>query len=239
MNDPRDYRPGAVTWAGLTTVLASAAVLSFASLRDLAVSCRISPTLAALLPITVDAGAAVATRAWLSRRANPDAERFARRMTWGLLSLTVVGNAAHQGMAANGVTPPWWVAVIVGAVAPAVVGACVHLAVLLGRPADVAGTDASSTPSAPAAPSAVIVHPRLPDVTEPAEAVNPGRVVGGNVGGSVQDRPVTPGPDPAVLIAAGAGRRKLAAELGVTEHEARQLIERHRANGHAVLEDAR
>lgn len=162
-------RPGAVTWTGLGTVLVCAAVLSFDSLRGLAVSCRVSPALAWLLPVGVDAGAAVATRAWLSRRANRDAEHFARRMTWGLLALTVVGNAAHQGMAAHNVSPPWWVAVAVGAVPPVVVGACVHLAVLLGRDVqervqeDVQEAEAPTDVSEPAEQS----HPAPADVLIP------------------------------------------------------------------------
>ena len=80
-----------------------------------------------------DAGVAVSTAVWLSRRHNPDAERFARRLTWALLALTVAGNAAHQGLAAAGMVPPWWVAVLVGAIPPGVVGAVVHVAVLVGR----------------------------------------------------------------------------------------------------------
>ncbi len=61
--------PGAgwVTWLGLAVVLTAAAVLSFAALRDLAVAVRIHRELAWLLPIAVDAGAAVSCAAWLSR----------------------------------------------------------------------------------------------------------------------------------------------------------------------------
>lgn len=122
-----------VTWVGLAVVLVAAAVLSFAALRDLAIAVRIPPSLAALLPIAVDAGAGVSCGAWLSRRTRPDAARFARSMTWGLLGLTVAGNAAAQGMAAAAAQPPWWAAVLVGAIPPAVVGGVVHLAVLVGR----------------------------------------------------------------------------------------------------------
>lgn len=126
-------RPGWVTWFGLTVVWLAAGVLSFASLRDLAVSCHVSARLAWLLPVVIDAGVAVSTRAWLSRRANPEAERFARGMTWTQLLLTVVLNGAHQGMVAHGVTPHWLVAVGVGAIPAGTVGAVVHLATLLGR----------------------------------------------------------------------------------------------------------
>lgn len=122
-----------VMWAGLLVVLAAAAVLSFVGLRDLAGSVRIPPDLTWLLPVAVDAGAAVSCAAWLSRRVNADAAWFARSMTWALLVTTVVGQAAHLGMRAHDVTPHWLVAVAVGAIPPAVVGACVHLAVLVAR----------------------------------------------------------------------------------------------------------
>lgn len=137
-------RPGFVTWTGLAVVLTAAAVLSFDALRELAITCRIDPDLAFLLPVAIDAGAAVSTRAWLSRRANADAERFARRLTWALLGLTVTGNATHQIIASDGM-PAWLVAVmvLVGAVPAAVMGAAVHLAVLLGRP----GVDTATEPS--------------------------------------------------------------------------------------------
>jgi hypothetical protein len=152
-----------------------------------------------LFPVCTDAGVAVSTAVWLSRRHNPDAERFARRLTWALLALTVAGNATHQGLAAAGMIPPWWVAVLVGAIPPGVVGAVVHVAVLVGR-----GTDNSE--SQPARQMTEDVHP----IDSPAGV--PPR----------EDRV-------AQLIAAGAGRRRLAAELGIPEHRARALLASHRA----------
>lgn len=122
-----------VRWLGLAVVLAAAAILSFDGLRELALSVSIPVDLAWLLPVVVDAGAAVSCACWLSREVPEDAQLFARALTWSLLGGTVAGNAAQLGMRAEGVTPAWWVAVIVGAVAPAVLGAVVHLAVLVGR----------------------------------------------------------------------------------------------------------
>lgn len=122
-----------VTTTGLGMVLVAAAVLSFHALDGLAVAVSIPPSLSWLLPIAVDAGAAVSCGCWLSRWVNPDASRFARGMTWSLLGLTVVANAGQLGMHAAGINPPWWVAVLVGAIPPAVVGGTVHLAVLVGR----------------------------------------------------------------------------------------------------------
>jgi hypothetical protein len=119
--------------AGLAVVLTAAAVLSFAALRDLAIAVAIDERLAFLLPIAVDAGAAVSCTVWLAPSVRADARRFACWLTWSLLSATVIGNAAQLGMHANHVVPPWWVAVLVGAVPPAVVGGVVHLLVLDGR----------------------------------------------------------------------------------------------------------
>ena len=92
-----------------------------------------------------------------------------------------------------------WVAVLVGAIPPGVVGAVVHVAVLVGR-----GTDGSE--SEPVRLMTEDGHP----VDDPSD--------------------VPPWEDRAAqLIAAGAGRRRLAAELGIPEHRARALLASHRA----------
>ncbi|MGL5910195.1 MAG: DUF2637 domain-containing protein, partial [Phycicoccus sp.] len=126
-------RPGWIVWVGSAVVAAAAVALSFGALRDLAVAVAIPPTLAWLLPVAIDGGAVVACAVWLGRSAPADARRFAGRLTWALLAVTVIGNAGQLGMHAHLIAPPWWVAVLVGAVPPAVLGAVVHLAVLLGR----------------------------------------------------------------------------------------------------------
>src|SRR4051794_9477585 len=153
-----------------------------------------------LFPVCTDAGVAVSTAVWLSRRHNPDAERFARRLTWALLALTVAGNATHQGLAAAGTVPPWWVAVLVGAIPPGVVGAVVHVAVLVGR-----GTDTSES------------EPGRRPTTEDGHPADAPSGVPPWDGRAAQ------------LIAAGAGRRRLAAELRIPEHRARALLAAHRA----------
>ncbi|GAA2855537.1 hypothetical protein GCM10010472_11050 [Pseudonocardia halophobica] len=122
-----------IVWAGLAVVLSAAAILSFDALRGLAIAVSIPSGFAWLLPIVVDAGAAVACTIWLSPSSPRDASRFAAWMTWSLLVATVAGNAGQLGLHAHGITPPWWVAVAVGAIAPAVVGSVVHLVVLLVR----------------------------------------------------------------------------------------------------------
>lgn len=187
-------RPPWFVWLGLAVVLLAAAVLSFDALRSLAVAVSIPAYLAWLLPIAVDAGAAVSCSVWLGNRSSTEAARYAGRMTWALLAVTVLGNAGQLGMHAHGITPPWPVAVAVGAIAPAVVGATVHLVVLLVRcPAELAdlAADLAEVASEEPAPASED-DPKLVRARE--------------------------------LVAAGVGRPKLAEALGVPESQARQLI---------------
>lgn len=201
------------TWVGLAVVLIAAAVLSFDALRGLALAVRIPGHFAWLLPIAIDAGAAVSCAVWLSPRTPADASRFARAMTWTLLAATVAGNATQLGLHANGVTPPWWIAVVVGAVPPAIVGGTVHLAVLVGRNAHpVTPAAAAEPPTANTAPADAVSE--LPD-TDTATSET----------GDEDDHLA------AVrrLIADGAGRGTVARELNVTHAQARGLIEKVRA----------
>lgn len=289
----RPSGPGWITWSGLGLVLVAAAILSFSGLRDLAVQCRVPEALAPLFPVCLDAGLAVSTSMWLSRRANPQAERFAAWLTWTLLACTVLANAVHQGLAASEIAAPWPLAVAVGAVPPAVVGAVVHLAVLAGRQGDTgrpvtavepstAGTEGAGTGRTP---SAVVGHGPTTAGRNPGTAASQGwepvptpadegsELVRTLSAGSTEGvprswvppadhrgyslvstpapglSPVQVGPDAgpiprgssgvseddraAALIAEGAGRRRLARELGVTEHQARELLAERR-NGHEV-----
>lgn len=192
----------------LAIVAAAAGMLSFAALRDLAELCGFSRSLAWLLPVVVDAGAAAGSLVWLGGHADIRARRFARALALVLLGSSVAANALSHGLAAYGARPHWGVVVLVSGVAPAVLGAVVHLAALAARgedsgPANLqherAGEQTVEDSPAPGdEPPAVALHL----APEPA-----GR----------EDRA-------AVLIAAGAGRRKLARELGISEHEARELL---------------
>lgn len=223
-------RPGTFAWFGASTVWFGAATLSFSGLDGLAQSCYISPTLAPLMPLVIDVGVAVA--AWVWRRGvNPDAARLAGRMTWSLLVLTVVGNGSHLGMEASHVLPPWWAAAIVGAVPPAVAGAVAHLLVLLGR-GDVQ-LDVQE-------PVICAQEPEVIAQRKPAPA--PSRPKRTSVAAPT-DRTVSE-TRAAALLASGAGRRRISRELGVSEHQARVLLEQHAAektpnNGHPVLEEAK
>ena len=171
----------------------AAAVLSFSALRDLALLCGFAAELAWLLPVVVDAGAAAGSLVWLGGRTYELARRFARALALTLLGLSVAANALAHGLDAYRLAPAWWVVVIVSAIAPAVLGAVVHLAVLVGRPTALVVDDEA---------------PELPD--ERAWETGPS---------AVEDERTTQ------LIAAGVGRRRLSRELGVTEYEARRLLD--------------
>jgi len=183
-----------VLFGQLAVVATAAAVLSFSALRDLALLCGFAAELAWLLPVVVDAGAAAGSLVWLGGRTHHLARRFASALALTLLGLSVGANALAHGLEAYRLAPAWWVVVAVSAIAPAVLGAVVHLAVLVGR----------ATPAE--------AHGGLDRATE--------------------------------LIAAGVGRRRLARELDISEHEARQLLTQARTpdssdfaarrNGHAI-----
>lgn len=210
----------AVLYVLLGLVASAAAVLSFAALRDLALVCGFARWTAPLLPLVVDAGAAAGTLAWLTR--DGEARGFGRALALVLLASSVAGNALGHALAAYDLRPHWAVVVAVSAVAPAVLGAVVHLAVLAGRPGDEAGEDQ--------APLTVVVEDEVAalglDWPQPP-ALAP---AGDPLDGERED----PGADVVTsLIAAGAGRRRLAKELGLTEHEARQILAARR-NGHPV-----
>jgi hypothetical protein len=122
-------------WVLMVGVGVAAAILSFSALKDLAVLCGFHPDLAWLLPLVVDAGAGAGCLVWLG--GHPGAgRRFARALTWTLLASSVAGNAIVHGLSAYGMAAPWWLVVAVSAIAPAVLGAVVHLAVLVGRTAE-------------------------------------------------------------------------------------------------------
>lgn len=200
----------ALLFALLAIVATAAAILSFDALRGLALLSDFTPSLAWLLPVVVDAGAAAGTSVWLTR-ATGRPHTFGRALALVLLASSVGGNAVSHGLSAYGLRPPWWLVVVVSAIAPAVLGAVVHLAVLVGR-----------------APT-----------RERAEPVSPAdRDDAGEERDDAGDRAGEPGDDRAAeLIAAGAGRRRLARELEISEYEARRLLGGAGRNGDGETDD--
>lgn len=222
------HRQRAALYALLCTVAAAAAVLSFAGLRDLATACGFDEWLSPLLPVTVDAGAAAAAIVWLGRWTPPGARRYARVLALVLLAVSVTGNAVSHALAAYQIRPHWLLVVAVSAVAPAVLGALVHLLVLVGRESgQLMPATASEAASLPGPSSGGVGPGGRGSGDESSPTVAPARPL--VVAPPAGDEPdVQPGDRVAELIADGAGRRRLARELGVSEHEARQLLARAR-----------
>ena len=207
-----------VLYSLLGIVATAAAVLSFSALRDLALVCGFAPQLAWLLPVVVDAGAAAGSLVWLGGRVARAARIFARALALSLLALSVAANALGHGLAAFGLAPAWWVVVIVSAIAPAVLGAVVHLAVLVGRPE-------------PTTTGEEITDEEPVPYELTAEAYDAGLLDEHGMSSLWRDAPPTGAEEDRTteLIAAGVGRRRLSRELGVTEYQARQLLARTRA----------
>lgn len=205
-------------WTLLAVVAGAAAVLSFASLRDLAAVCGFAPSLAWLLPVVVDAGAAAGCTVWLGQHGPPTARRYSRALTLLLLAASVAGNAVVHGLAAYGARPHWALVVAVSAVAPAVLGAVVHLAVLVGRPAN---------PN-DAAPVVEVLGFTAAAIPNSAGDVSMSDTKGQTVSGWVPDAGERPAPTPARPAVKSAAERQ-------REYRARKRAEAAaKNNGHKV-----
>lgn len=176
-------RNGHDTWTllGVGVVALAAAVLSFSSLQALAVRAGYSPALAALLPLSIDAQAVVATRAWLARSTGDRARTYARTLALSAVALSVSGNAGEHAMAAAHAVTPWWVVVAIASVPPVALAACAHLAALLvvNRPAaDQAGQEAAEpdTSSQPDTGTHATEHPTEPITMRSPERASEQRV---------------------------------------------------------------
>lgn len=160
------------TLLGMSVVALAAAVLSFASLQDLAQRAGYSRELAALLPIAIDAQAVVATRAWLAATTPTPGRRYARTLALSAVGLSVVGNAGQHAMAAIALVTPWWVVVAIASVPPIALAATAHLAALLAggsRP------DPSIEPVAPVVDPVESTHDTPPHVAAELRESRPTR----------------------------------------------------------------
>jgi hypothetical protein len=116
---------------GMAVSALSAAVSSFAGLRELAMVAGWAPAMAWLFPLTVDAYAMTATRVWLAASTRSvRARRFARINAVGAIAMSLAGNAAWHLVAARLIVVTWPIVLGVGAVPPLVLGLVSHLAVL-------------------------------------------------------------------------------------------------------------
>lgn len=162
-----------VTVVGLAVVFAAAIAVSFADQYGLARYVGWGPSLAWLLPTTIDVYAIVTTIIWLAGgRDLTEVQRHARAHATVALSLSVANNIAFRAIEAGAWNPGayrWVLVVIVAAVPPAAVGALAHLAVMLARgddrPEPDDGTAAWRVPAAllPASSPARRAVPDVPD----------------------------------------------------------------------------
>lgn len=224
-----------VRWS-MGLVALAAAALSYQSLMTLAALAGYG-RLAILYPLVVDCGAAASCAAWLHTRG-----RQPLAMTWCLLAVSVVLNGTTHYLTSTHTAPSWLLVVAVAAVPPTVLGLCVHLAVGMGGPGRFGPMTGGPGHMPEGAEGPQSTQPALSESAQLSGGVRrPDQQQDGlrALAGSTTTADVTDGAteisDPvAELLAQGAGRRKLAAELNITEHQARQLIAAAKnGDGHA------
>jgi hypothetical protein len=158
---------------GMTLSATSAALSSFDGLRSLALAAGWTVWMGPLLPLTVDAFAATATRVWLAdSTGSTRARRFARRCAVGAILLSLAGNAIWHLVDAGLLEMTWLIVLAVGAVPPLVLGLVTHLAVLRrqidqAEPAGVSEPPITpgDAPTEPAPVEPVVVPPPQPTIS--------------------------------------------------------------------------
>lgn len=165
-------------FVGLTVVTLAAAMGSFGALRGTALLAGWSRDMAPLLPITVDATAAAASRVWLSPDTPTEkARRFARAVALGAIAVSLLGNGIYHLAQAGYLKPGVWLVIGAGGVSPLALAVVAHLAVLRGgvpAPTEVPATASEPAVSAipePAVPTAqpvsVAIQERAPRPPRP------------------------------------------------------------------------
>jgi hypothetical protein len=196
----------------LAVVAGAAAVLSFATVRDLAQSSGYPPNLAWLLPVVIDATAVVGSRIWLGGGGHPGAVRYARTLALAAAAVTIGANVLQHGLVAHHLSPPWWLVAVLAAIPPTALVAVAHQVALLARavhPA-VSGDGAEALEGAKHRPSPPRREP-APSTTRPGAGI-----AGGDLAARARQL-ITASPEP-------IGRRRLARELEISEHQARRLL---------------
>lgn len=184
-----------------------AAIVSYAHMQHLA-ELHGEGWRSVLIPLAVDGMLVAATLAIVSQRRHG---RPAGWVPWLGLTLGILASLAANVAAAR----PELVAQLIAAWPPAALAVSIETLVVVLR----------SEPT---------IAQRRPGQQHDQPPLDGPTTAGGfnGSGSNAQSVEVQTSPDPvAELIEAGVGRRKLAAELGLTEHQARQLLAEHR-NGH-------
>ncbi|MCW2904043.1 MAG: hypothetical protein JWO67_6308 [Streptosporangiaceae bacterium] len=211
-------RSGAVTWAGLAVVAGAAAVLSFATVRDLALSSGYPPGLAWLLPVVIDATAVVGSRIWLGGGANPGAVRYASTLALAAAVTTIAANVLQHGLVAHHATPPWWLVAVLAAIPPTALVAVAHQVALLARPS--ANEGSFEAPDHPAVEDRAVVD----ELTDDPE-VSAAEMAALQAEADAYDANLLARGRRFLAESGGSiGRRRLAEGLGVSDWTARRLL---------------
>jgi hypothetical protein len=153
-----------VVFGGAGLVGAAAATTSALSLYELAKACGIPEPYSAALPIALDAGAAVASLAWITETGA--VRTWARAIAVAALVGTVAGNGVQHAITAGLLPVSLLLVLLVGASIPAMLFAVVHLAALLMKPAtrSVGRKPTEAKPAAPKVPTQKTVETTPPPV---------------------------------------------------------------------------
>lgn len=122
-----------VVVTGAALVGAAATATSAVTLYRLAETCGIASPYAAALPIALDAGAAVASLAWITE--SGPVKTWGRGIAIAALLGTVAGNGVQHGITEGLLLVNLPLVLLVGASIPAMLWATIHLTALLFRPA--------------------------------------------------------------------------------------------------------
>lgn len=171
-SEPRRPRDAWVS-LGMAVSAISAALTSFDGLHQLALAAGWSTFTAPLLPLTVDAFAATATRVWLAKSTGSERARsFSRACAIGAILLSLAGNAIYHLVAAQLLAVTWVIVFGAGAIPPVVLGLVAHLAVLRAQQ-DQSSADATTAVLRTVPPAAVEPPKPKPARALPATSVRP------------------------------------------------------------------
>lgn len=197
----------------LCVIAIGAVVLSFSGLTKLGELAGYG-TLAWIFAVVVDAGAAASTIYWLGGASSTRQGAWARGMAVALLAVSVAGNFAAHTLVA---LPAFWMGVV-AIVPPATLAAVVHLLAMPGGELAAAGDELATAGDGES------------ETRDGAGVAPPGTVpLASVVTGAVAEISLAErvrrmlDEDPRV------GRPRVRAALGVTDHQARKLLEEARA----------
>lgn len=191
------------SWTCLAVAGLAALAISYSGLSGLAALCAFG-AVGFLLPVAVDVTVIGASITWLAAGTPPAAWRVARRLALTAITTSVLANAVEHGITGG---RWWWLAALVAAIPPGLLAALVHLGALLARHQAPEARQEASDAGADSTPR------------QPAPAPRQDRQAPGD---DLVDRARS------LLAAPGGprlGRARLARELDISEHQARQVLD--------------